>query len=49
MKTRGETDQAILTFILFRDGQERGRLIGVRSGKEAIARAIEAHLSAASN
>ena len=40
--------QAIPTLILFRDGEERDRLIGVRN-KEAIARAIEAQLTAASN
>jgi len=40
--------QAIPTLILFRDGEERDRLIGMRN-KEAIARAIEAQLTAASN
>ena len=40
--------QAIPTLILFRDGEEKDRLIGM-TNKEAIARAIEAHLSASSN
>ena len=40
--------QAIPTLILFRDGEERDRLIGART-KEAIARAIDAHISSASN
>jgi len=40
--------QAIPTIILFRDGEEKHRLIGART-KEAIARAIEAELMCASN
>jgi thioredoxin 1 len=40
--------QAIPTLILFRDGEERDRLIGARS-KEAIARTIDAQMGAASN
>src|SRR5712691_10182855 len=40
--------QAIPTIILFRDGEEKDRLIGART-KEAIARAIEAELMCASN
>ena len=40
--------QAIPTLILFRDGEERDRLIGART-KEAIAQAIDAHISSASN
>lgn len=40
--------QAIPTLILFRDGEERDRLIGARS-KEAIARTIDAQMGVASN
>ena len=40
--------QAIPTLILFRDGEERDRLIGVRS-KEAIGQAIDAHISSILN
>jgi thioredoxin len=40
--------QAVPTLILFRDGEEKYRLIGVRS-KEAIARAIDAHISSSLN
>ena len=40
--------QAVPTLILFRDGEEKDRLIGTRS-KEAIARAIDAHISSALN
>jgi len=38
--------QAIPTLILFRDGEEKDRLIRTRS-KEAIARAIDAHIGSA--
>jgi thioredoxin len=38
--------QAIPTLILFRDGEEKRRMIGV-SGKEVIAQAIDAHIGAA--
>jgi len=40
--------QAVPTLILFRDGEEKARLIGVRS-KEAIARAIDAQISSSLN
>lgn len=38
--------QAIPTLILFRDGEEKRRMIGV-SGKGVIAQAIDAHVGAA--
>ena len=40
--------RAIPTLILFRDGEERDRLIGARN-KETIAHAIDGQLSVASN
>ncbi len=40
--------QAIPTLVLFQNGEEKDRMIGVTT-KEAIARTIDAHLSAASN
>jgi thioredoxin 1 len=40
--------QVVPTLILFRDGEEKDRLIGVRS-KEAIARAIDAQISSSLN
>jgi len=40
--------QAIPTLVLFQNGEEKDRMIGVTT-KEAIARTIDAHLGAASN
>jgi thioredoxin 1 len=40
--------QAIPTLVLFQNGEEKDRMIGVTT-KAAIARAIDAHLGAASN
>ena len=40
--------QAIPTLVLFQNGEEKDRMIGVTS-KEAIARTIDVHLGAASN
>ncbi|HMC37601.1 MAG TPA: thioredoxin domain-containing protein, partial [Actinomycetota bacterium] len=36
---------SIPTLILFKDGQEKARVVGAR-GKEAILREIEAHIAA---
>jgi len=40
--------QAIPTLVLFQNGEEKDRMIGVTT-KEAIARTIDVHLGAASN
>ena len=40
--------QAIPTLVLFQNGEEKDRMIGVTT-KESIARTIDAHLGAASN